>query len=167
MSLTRQDCNKYATQRYGLRLRQRCQNSKYKISARGCTRRKVWKSAWKMIINITYFILFCNLVNILHVTVGPAATKVKKQKNPGFPAAGKSHSTDGALKLLPCTLTVPDFLFGMWHYVEHWKGSLFGNEEYEGCRLENSQWLLDQITEPSATTTTAGQQTWIRACQPR
>ncbi len=34
-------------------------------------------------INITYFVFLCNLVNILHVTAGPAATKIKKQRKSG------------------------------------------------------------------------------------
>ena len=88
--------------------------------------------------SVSYFVIFCNLFNILHVA--PAATKVKIQIR-GFLQLGKSKAKTGLDKLLSPTLS--DFLAGQW---DRCQGGLCGNIEYENCMREKSSWLAIQST---------------------
>jgi hypothetical protein len=61
----------------------------------------------KMMINVKYFVFFCNLVNILHV--GPAthhaeSSDKSQDSNPGFPLNRKRHGTDSARNIAVCYL---------------------------------------------------------------
>jgi hypothetical protein len=117
--------------------------------------------------DVKYFVFFCNLVNILHAGPAAEATKIKIQIR-GFLQLGKTMKLTAVTaleKLLKCC-PVSAFLFGKWERCE---GGLYGNEEYETCRAENSPWMPIQtrgefgISIDSATK--AGQQT--RARDPR
>jgi hypothetical protein len=86
----------------------------------------------KMLINVTYFVSFCNLVSILHV--GPAAaTKVKIQIR-GFLRLEKVT----ALTMLENLLLYLVCICFSSRKVDRCQGDLFGNNEYEleGCRRE-------------------------------
>ena len=87
---------------------------------------------------VSYFVIFCNLFNILHDA--PAETKVKIQIR-GFLQLGKSKAKTGLDKLLSPTLSY--FLAGQW---DRCQGGLCGNKEYEDCLLEQSAWLAIQTT---------------------
>ena len=93
----------------------------------------------KMCSEVSYFVIFCNLVNFMHVA--PAATKVKIQIR-GFLQLGKAAKAKTGLdKLLSPTLS--DFLAGQW---DRCQGGLCGNIEYENCMREKSSWLAIQST---------------------
>jgi hypothetical protein len=86
--------------------------------------------------HVKYFVLFCNLVNILHAGPAAAATEIKIQIR-GFLQMGKNTMATALEKLFKCC-RVSAFLSGKWERCE---GGLYGNKEYEDCRAENSPWL--------------------------
>ena len=89
--------------------------------------------------SVSYFVIFCNLVNFMHVA--PAATKVKIQIR-GFLQLGKAAKAKTGLdKLLSPTLSY--FLAGQW---DRCQGGLCGNIEYENCMRDKSSWLAIQST---------------------
>ena len=92
----------------------------------------------KMCSEVSYFVIFCNLFNILHDA--PAETKVKIPIR-GFLQLGKSKAKTGLDKLLSPTLS--DFLAGQW---DRCQGGLCGNIEYENCMRDKSSWLAIQST---------------------
>ena len=89
--------------------------------------------------DVKYFIFFCNLVNILHAGPAAAATKIKIQIR-GFLQLGQVTALTVLEKLVKCC-RVSAFLSGKW---ERCDGGLYGNEEYETCRAENSRWMPNQ-----------------------
>jgi hypothetical protein len=80
--------------------------------------------------DVKCFVLFYNLVNILH-----AATKAKIQIGV-FLSLGKATVATALDKML--CFPVSAFLSGKWERCE---GGLYGNEEYKTCRAENSMWM--------------------------
>ena len=92
----------------------------------------------KMCSEVSYFVIFCNLFNILHDA--PAETKVKIPIR-GFLQLGKSKAKTGLDKLMSPTLS--DFIAGQW---DRCQGGLCGNIEYENCMREKSSWLAIQST---------------------
>ena len=92
----------------------------------------------KMLPCVKYFVLFCNLVNVLHAVPAAAATQVKIQIQ-GFLQLGRNMKLTALNKLLK----FPAFLSGQWARCEN---GLCGNEEYEACRAENSPWMPIQTT---------------------
>ena len=85
---------------------------------------------------VKYFVLFCNLVHILHAGPAAAATEIKIQIR-GFLQMGKNTFASTLEKLFKCC-RVSALLSGKW---ERCDGGLYGNKEYEDCRAENSPWL--------------------------
>ena len=85
---------------------------------------------------VSYFVIFCNLSQILHVA--PAATTVKIQIR-GFLQIRNPRAKTGLDKLLSPTLSF--FLAGEW---DRCQGGLCGNKEYESCMCEESSWLAIQ-----------------------
>ena len=81
-----------------------------------------------MLINVKYFAFFCNRVNILNAGPGAAATKVNIQIR-GLPPLGKATALTALEKLLSSIIPGKRECCG---------DGLFGNEEYEICRRENS-----------------------------
>ena len=88
--------------------------------------------------SVSYFVIFCNLINILDV--GPAATKVKIQIR-GFLQMGNTKAKTALDKLLSPSLS--QLLQGEW---ERCDGALSGNQEYADCLHTNSPWLPIQST---------------------
>ena len=86
--------------------------------------------------HVKYFVLFCNLVHILHAGPAAAATEIKIQIR-GFLQMGKNTMASALVKLFDCC-RVSAFLSGKW---ERCVGGLYGNQEYENCRAEKSPWL--------------------------
>ena len=74
--------------------------------------------------HVKYFVLFCNLVNILHAGPAAAATEIKIQIR-GFLQMGKNTMASALVKLFDCC-RVSAFLSGKW---ERCKGGLYGNQE--------------------------------------
>ncbi len=72
----------------------------------------------------------------MHAGPAAAATKIKILIR-GFLQLGKGTLATALEKLLKC-FPVSAFLSGKW---ERCKGGLYGNEEYETCRAENSPWM--------------------------
>ncbi len=70
----------------------------------------------------------------VHAGPGAAATKVNIQIR-DFPPLGKATAMTALEKLLSSIIAVSAFLSGKW---ERCGDGLFGNEEYEICRRENS-----------------------------
>jgi hypothetical protein len=86
--------------------------------------------------NVKYFIFFCNLVNILHAGPAAAATKIQIQIR-GFLQMGQNTVETTLAKLLKCC-PVSESLSGKRDLC---KGGLYGNDEYDTCRTENSTWM--------------------------
>jgi hypothetical protein len=76
--------------------------------------------------HVKCFIIFCNLVNILHAGPATAATNIKIQMR-GFLQLGNLHSLTALDKLLEC-FPVSTFLSGKW---ECCKGGLYGMIPWE------------------------------------
>jgi hypothetical protein len=81
------------------------------------------------------FRIFLHLVNILHDGPAAPATKIKIQIR-GFLQLGQTTVATALDKLL--CYPVSAFLSDKWERCE---GGLYGNEEYETCRAENSMWM--------------------------
>jgi hypothetical protein len=91
----------------------------------------------KLFNSVSYFVLFCNLVNILDV--GPAATKINI-KIRGFLQMGNTTAKTALDKLLSPTLL--HLIQGKWKRCD----ALSGNQEYAHCLHTNSSWLPIQST---------------------
>ena len=106
---------------------------------------------------VSYFVIFCNLSQILHVA--PAATTVKIQIR-GFLQIRNPRAKTGLDKLLSPTLSF--FLAGEW---DRCQGGLCGNKEYENCMRENSSWLAIQSTGIYRATNRGKCAKWIATAQ--
>ena len=110
------------------------QNTKSQLQAAlGAKFENLFGKMWSI---VSYFVIFCNLSQILHVA--PAATTVKIQIR-GFLQIRNPRAKTGLDKLLSPTLSF--FLAGEW---DRCQGGLCGNKEYESCMCEESSWLAIQ-----------------------
>ena len=73
---------------------------------------------------VKYFVLFCNLVHILHAGPAAAATEIKIQIR-GFLQMGKNTFASTLEKLFKCC-RVSAFLSGNWERCEQCEGGLYG-----------------------------------------
>ena len=93
----------------------------------------------KMSSCVSYFVIFCNLVNFMHVA--PAATKVKLQIRGFLQLGTDAKAKTGLDKLMTPALSY--FLAGEW---DRCHGGLCGNIEYESCMCAEGSWLAIQTT---------------------